>query len=62
MIQKLRPELDLNELIMVHFDHNNKQTIYHLDYLKDDVEKMLKHYEKELVREKQKSKYKRIEY
>lgn len=62
MIQQLRPELDLQDLIMVHFDHNNKQTIYHLDYLKDEVEKMLKHYKKEIIKEKQRAKYKRIEY
>lgn len=62
MIQQLRPDLNLQELIMVHFDHNGKQTVYHLDYLKDDVEKMFKHYKKEVIKEKQKAKYKRIEY
>ena len=62
MIQQLRPELNLQDLIMVHFDHNNKQTVYHLDYLKDEVEKMLKHYKKEIIKEKQRAKYKRIEY
>ena len=62
MIQQLRPDLNLQELIMVHFDHNGKQTVYHLDYLKDEVEKMFKHYKKEVIKEKQKAKYKRIEY
>lgn len=62
MIQQLRPELNLQDLIMVHFDHNNKQTVYHLDYLKDEVEKMFKHYKKEIIKEKQRAKYKRIEY
>jgi len=62
MIQQLRPDLNLQELIMVHFDHNGKQTVYHLDYLKDEVEKMFKHYKKEVTREKQRAKYKRIEY
>ena len=62
MIQQLRPDLNLQELIMVHFDHNGKQTVYHLDYLKDEVEKMFKHYKKEVIKEKQKAKHKRIEY
>lgn len=62
MIQQLRPELNLQGLIMVHFDHNGKQTVYHLDYLKDEVEKMFKHYKKEVTKEKQRAKYKRIEY
>lgn len=62
MVQQLRPDLNLQELIMVHFDHNGKQTVYHLDYLKDEVEKMFKHYKKEVIKEKQKAKYKRIEY
>jgi hypothetical protein len=62
MIQQLRPELNLQDLIMVHFDHNGKQTVYHLDYLKDEVEKMFKHYKKEVTKEKQRAKYKRIEY
>lgn len=36
---------------MVHFDHNNKQTIYHLDYLKNEIELMFKHYIKESKKE-----------
>ena len=62
MIQQLHPNLNLQDLIMVHFDHNNKQTVYHLDYLKDEVEAMFKHYKKEVQKEKQRAKHKRIEY
>ena len=62
MVQQLRPDLNLQELIMVHFDHNGKQTVYHLDYLKDEVEKMFKHYKKDVIKERQKAKYKRKEY
>lgn len=62
MIQQLRPDLNLKELILVHWDHSGKQTVYHMDYLKDEVEKMFKHYKKEVVKEKQKARYKRIEY
>lgn len=62
MVQKLRPDLNLKELILVHWDHSGKQTTYHLEYLKDEVEKMLKHYKKEKQREAGRAKYKRIEY
>lgn len=62
MVQQLRPDLNLQDIIMVHFDHNGKQTVYHLDYLKDEVEKMFKHYKKEVAKEKQRTRYKRIEY
>lgn len=62
MIQKLNPEFEIEDLIIVHYDHDNNQTVYHLDYIKDDVEKMLKHYKKELIHNKQISKYKKIEY
>ena len=62
MIEKLNPEFEIQDLIIVHYDHNNKQTIYHLEYLKDEVEKMLRHYKKEILHNKQLSKYKRMEY
>lgn len=62
MLQKLNPNFIIKDLIMVHFDHNDNQTVYHLDYLKEDVEKMLKFYKKELLHKKQLSKYQRIEY
>lgn len=62
MIEKLNPEFEIQGLIMVHYDHDNNQTIYHLEYLKEDVEKMLKHYKKSLIHSRQISKYKKIEY
>ena len=62
MIQKLNPNFIIKDLIMVHYDHDNKQTVYHLDYLKYEVELMLKHYKKEILHNKQLSKYKKIEY
>jgi ATP-dependent exoDNAse (exonuclease V) beta subunit len=62
MIQQINPNFRIKDLIMVHFDHNNKQTVYHLDYLKEEVEKMLAHYKKQVVRDNQRAKHKRIEY
>ena len=41
---------------------SGNETIYHCEYLKKDVERMLYHYKKELILEQQRSKRKRIEY
>lgn len=62
MLQKINPEFIIKDLILVHFDHNGNQTIYHCDYLKDEVERMLYFYKKEVISERQKAKRKRIEY
>lgn len=62
MVQKLNPEFIIKDLVLVHFDHNGKQTVYHLPYLKNEVEQMLRHYKRELIHQKQMDKYKRIEY
>ena len=61
MVQKLNPEYEIKDLIIVHINHDGKETIYHIDYLKNEVEKMLAHYKKSLLHKKQNDKYKRIE-
>ena len=62
MLQKLNPDFVIKDLILNHYDHDGKNTIYHCSYLKDDVEKMLRHFAKQQKIEKQKQKYERIEY
>ena len=62
MLQQLNPNFVIKDLILVHFDHNDKQTVYHLDYLKEDVERMLKDHKKNRILEKNKAKRKPIEY
>lgn len=62
MLQKINPNFIIKDLILVHFDHNDKQTVYHCEYLKDEVEKMLRFYKKQVILYKQKEKRKRIEY
>ena len=47
MIQKLNPEFEIEDLVLVHFDHNDNMTVYHLPYLKEEVVKMLNHFKKE---------------
>lgn len=62
MLQKINPNFVIKDLILNHYDHEGNNTLYHCDYLKHDVEKMLYHYKKELILQKQRDKRKRIEY
>ena len=62
MLQKINSKFVIKDLILNHYDHSGKNTLYHCSYLKDDVEKMLKHYAKQQKLQKQKAKYARIEY
>lgn len=62
MLQKLNPNFVIKDLILNHYDHEGNNTIYHCDYLKHDVEKMLVHYKKNLLLEQHRNKRKRIEY
>ena len=48
MIQQINPELNIKDLKLVHIDRKGKQTVYDVKYLKDDVERMIKHYSKQL--------------
>lgn len=62
MIQQYHPEFDVEDLILIHFRPDGKQDIYHLEYLKDEVEAMIKHHHKKLLHEKKMQKYNKIEY
>lgn len=62
MIQKLNPDFIIDDLVLVHFDHNDNMTVYHMPYLKTEVEKMLAFYKKQAQLEESARKRKRIEY
>ena len=62
MLQKINPNFVIKDLILNHYDHDGKNTLYHCTYLKDDVEKMLKHFAQQNKLDKQLAKYARIEY
>lgn len=62
MLQKINPNFVIKDLILNHYDHSGKNTLYHCTYLKEDVEKLLKHYAKQCKLDQQKKKYARIEY
>lgn len=62
MLQKLNPDFVIEDLVMIHIDHKDKMTIYHLPYLKNEVEKMLAFYKKQVQLDENARKRKRIEY
>ncbi len=62
MIQKLNPEFEIEDLVLVHFDHKDNMTVYHLPYLKEEVVKMLNHFKKESALKISRMNRKRIEY
>lgn len=62
MLQKLNPEFVIDDLVLVHFDHQDNMTVYHMPYLKDQVEKMIEYCKKKLDIDKRKAKYTKIEY
>lgn len=62
MLQKRNPEFEIEDLVLVHFDHSDNMTVYHLPYLKDEVIKMLVFYKKESALAENKRKRQRIEY
>ena len=62
MIQKLNPEFEIEDLVLVHFDHSDNMTVYHLPYLKTEVIKLLNHFKKESSLKASREKRKPIEY
>lgn len=62
MLQKINPDFIIDDLILNHYDHQGNNRLYHCEYLKNEVEKMLAHYKKQLILEKNREKRKRIEY
>ena len=62
MLQKLNPDFIIKDLIINHYDHNGKNTLYHCPYLKKEVERMLYDYKKKIQLEAKRSKRKHIEY
>lgn len=62
MVTQKHPEFIIDDLVLIHFDHNDNMTVYHLPYLRDEVIHMLTFYEKQVVLDTRKAKNKPIEY
>ena len=62
MLQKINPNFVIKDLILNHYDHDGNNTLYHCDYLKTEVERMLAFYKKDLIKQMQRAKRTPIEY
>ena len=62
MIKKNNPQFNIKKLILVYFDHDGNVSTHEVEYLKNEVERMLSQYRKELIQEERASKRKRIEF
>ena len=62
MLQKINPQFNIKQLMLIHYDHDGNVTEIPIDYLKDDVIRMCKWYKKQLLIEETKNKRKPIEF
>ena len=62
MLQKINPQFNIKQLMLIHYDHDGHVTEIPVDYLKDDVIRMCKWYKKQLLIEETKNKRKPIEF
>lgn len=62
MIQKHNPKFNIKLLMLIHYDHNGGVTNYECEYLKNDVEKMLAFYKKQMEHEEFKKSRAKIEF
>lgn len=53
ILQQLHPEFNISGLKIIHIDREGKETEIDVPYLKDDVERMLKHYKKQIIMKKE---------
>ena len=53
ILQQINPNFVIKGLSLVHIDRQGKQTEYALEYCKNDIERMIRHYKKELQIKKQ---------
>ncbi len=62
MLQKVNPDFVIKDLIINHYDHNGNNTLYHCEYRKHDVERMLAYYKKQIIKKNQQERRKPISY
>ncbi len=62
MIQKLNPNFKIAGLKIIHYPHEGGSKEYDVNYLKDEVERMLRDYKKSVIIDKRKNARKPIEF
>lgn len=60
MIQKINPEFNIKLLMLIHYDHDGNVTTHECEYLKDDVERMLAYYKRQIEHEEFNTRRKKI--
>jgi len=60
LLQQINPDFNIKGLKLVHIDHEGNQHEYDVEYLKEDVERMLKHFKKKLKLETEYKKLKPV--
>ncbi len=49
LLQQINPDLNIKMLKLIHIDHSNKVEEIEVEYMKKEVEVLLKHYKKQLL-------------
>lgn len=62
MIQKIDPKFNIKALLIFHYDHNGQLNIHECEYRKDDVERMLAYYKKQIEHDEFNSKRQKITF
>lgn len=62
MLQKLNPNFVIKRLILNYYDHEGNNTLHECEYLKNDVERMLAFYKKQVILDNKRAMRKPIEY
>ncbi|GMO69672.1 MAG: hypothetical protein Nk1A_8890 [Endomicrobiia bacterium] len=62
MIEQLNPDYKVKKLVLIHCDHSDKITTYDLNYVKEDVIRMLGYYKKQRGIELEHNKTKQINF
>ena len=62
MIEKNNPDLKVTKMMIIYFDHNGGMEVHDVEYIKSDIERLLKHYAKEKRKEELAEKRKKIEF
>lgn len=62
MIEKIDPRFNIKGLTLIHYDHNDNCETYECEYRKEDIERLLLFYKKELKNEARIKSHKKIEF
>lgn len=62
MIQKIDPRFEIKKLLLIHYDHDGQYSEYECEYLKNDVERMLAFYKKQIANDEFKKQNERITF